>query len=37
LNPGEPVEMTGSELLEKGLPVAIPSKPGWAFFTYKRV
>ena len=37
LNPGEPVEMTGADLIEKGLPVAIPSKPGWAFFTYKRI
>jgi alpha-galactosidase len=37
LNPGEPVEMTGADLMDKGLSVAIPSKPGWAFFTYKRV
>ena len=37
LNPGEPVEAGGADLMEAGLPVAVPSKPGWAFFTYKRI
>ncbi len=33
---GEPVEMTGRELMEKGLPVAIPLQPGAALITYRR-
>lgn len=34
--PEKPREMTGGDLLEKGLPVEIGSRPGSALFTYKR-
>jgi alpha-galactosidase len=34
--PDEPREMTGGDLLEKGVPVEIGSRPGSALFTYKR-
>jgi alpha-galactosidase len=35
--PDKPLELTGKELLEKGLPISIPEKPGTAFFLYERV
>jgi alpha-galactosidase len=35
-SPNNPREMTGGDLLEKGLPVEIGSRPGSALFTYKR-
>ena len=34
--PDNPRKMTGRDLLEKGLPVEIGSRPGSALFTYKR-
>jgi alpha-galactosidase len=34
--PDKPREMTGSDLLEKGLPVEIGTRPGSALFAYKR-
>ena len=34
--PDTPREMTGDELLDKGLPVEIASRPGAAIFTYQR-
>jgi alpha-galactosidase len=33
-DPDHATEITGQELVEKGLPVAIAEKPGTAFFTY---
>ncbi|HOZ49404.1 MAG TPA: alpha-galactosidase [Candidatus Hydrogenedentes bacterium] len=35
--PDAPREMTGEDLLDKGLPVEIGSRPGSALFTYKRI
>ena len=35
-SPDKPREMTGGDLLEKGLSVEIGSRPGSALFTYRR-
>jgi alpha-galactosidase len=35
-SPGTPCEMTGDELLDKGLPVEIRSRPGAVLYTYRR-
>jgi len=34
--PDKPQEMTGNDLLEKGIPVELNSRPGAALFIYKR-
>ncbi|MBN2128982.1 MAG: glycoside hydrolase family 127 protein [Sedimentisphaerales bacterium] len=35
--PGAPCEMTGGDLMDKGLPVEIGARPGAALFTYKHI
>ncbi len=35
--PDNPCEMSGAELLDKGLPVDITARPGSKLFTYKRI
>jgi hypothetical protein len=35
--PDKARELTGDELLEKGLPVELVSRPGAAIFTYRRM
>jgi len=35
--PDNPVELTGKELSEKGVPITIQEKPGSAFFIYTRI
>ncbi len=35
--PDKPREMTGDDLLDKGLPVEIAARPGARIFTYKRI
>ena len=36
LDAAAPTEMTGRELLEKGLPIAIKAQPGAVVITYKK-
>lgn len=37
LDQNKPLEMTGQDLIEKGLPVNIPDRPGAAVIAYKKV
>jgi hypothetical protein len=34
--PGKPQEMTGNDLMEKGIPIELNSRPDSALFIYKR-